>query len=66
MRRRSSCAGPAPTGSPPIETSPALGSISRLTVLSRVDLPDPELPTNATKLPAATSSVTPSTPVTPG
>ena len=38
-------------------TRPALGSISRLTVLSRVDLPDPDCPTSATKLPPAMSQV---------
>ena len=40
---------------------PDVGSISRLTVLSRVDLPEPELPTSATKLPAATVQDTSST-----
>lgn len=42
-------------------TVPELGSTSRLTIFNSVDLPDPDAPTRATKLPAAISSVTAST-----
>ena len=42
-------------------TRPALGSTSRLTIFSSVDLPDPDAPTSATKDPGATPSDTSST-----
>jgi hypothetical protein len=48
---RSTCAPRAVHVLPSIAMLPASGAIRRLTVLSRVDLPDPELPTSATKLP---------------
>src|SRR3546814_20273702 len=65
IRRRSRCGSIASTGAPSISTRPALGSTSRLTVLSKVDLPDPDAPTNATKLPAVMSTDTPSTATVP-
>ena len=43
------------TGTPSILTSPLSGSTSRLMNLSVVVLPEPEVPTTATKLPAATA-----------
>lgn len=53
--------GSASTATPSIVTRPALGAISRLTILSNVDLPEPEAPTSATKVPPAMVSETPST-----
>ena len=46
------------TRTPSILTSPLSGSTSRLMNLSVVVLPEPEVPTTATKLPAATVRVT--------
>src|SRR5258706_1959180 len=44
---------------PPIDTSPASGSRTRVTIRSSVVLPAPLRPTSSTASPAATSSVTP-------
>src|ERR1700682_2047496 len=46
---------------PSIRISPEVGSIRRLTMRSRVVLPEPEVPTNIQVFPSVTSNVTAST-----
>ena len=46
------------TSTPSSSTRPSEGSISRVSSLAKVDLPEPVSPTIATRVPAAMSRVT--------
>ena len=50
--------------SPPIEISPWVGSISRVSMRTRVDFPEPESPITTNTSPGATSKETSLTPTT--
>ena len=59
--RRSAGARSLATSAPSSVTRPRSGTTSRFTVLSKVDLPDPDAPTSATNAPASIASDTSST-----
>jgi hypothetical protein len=58
MRLRSKCGGCERVGSPPMCTSPDVGSSSRFVIFSVVVLPEPESPTIATNCRAGTARST--------
>ncbi len=65
MRRRSRTGSTREMSSPPTRMRPDVGSISRLTIIIVVVLPQPDGPTSVTSSPSATSKDSPSTAVVP-
>src|SRR2546421_3269808 len=61
MRRRNKIGFSSSTFLPSIRIAPEVGSIKRLTMRSRVVLPEPEVPTSIQVVPSCSSNVTAST-----